>query len=151
MIHAVCSDADAQTWAKLRHRLWPHASYRELLVEARAFAATGEMPIVAAAFLAENERNATVGFIELAIRAFADGCESKPVPHIEGWYVEPDARRCGYGRALMGRAEAWARERGFSELASDTEIDNAISLEAHATCGFTETERLVKLRKALRQ
>lgn len=49
----------------------------------------------------------------------------------------------------MERAEEWARERGFSELASDTEIDNAISLKAHATGRFTETERLEKLRKPL--
>lgn len=49
----------------------------------------------------------------------------------------------------MERAESWARERGFSELASDTEIENEISLSVHRSCGFSETERLVKLKKPL--
>ena len=149
MIRPVSNDGDTGIWARLRHRLWPHVPDGDLLAEARAFAVMGETPIVAAAFLAEDDRKAVVGFIELSIRAFADGCESRPVPHVEGWYVEPAARRRGFGRALMECAEEWARERNFSELASDTEIDNAISLKAHATCGFTETERLVKLRKPL--
>lgn len=49
----------------------------------------------------------------------------------------------------MEHAERWARERGFIELASDTTIENAESLAVHASCGFEETERLVKLRKSL--
>jgi aminoglycoside 6'-N-acetyltransferase I len=72
-----------------------------------------------------------------------------PVPHVEGWYVEPDARGKGVGRALMRRAEEWSTARGHTELASDTEIDNMASLRAHERCGFEEVERLIKLRKPL--
>jgi aminoglycoside 6'-N-acetyltransferase I len=148
-IRTVRDGADAQAWAALRHRLWPHASATGLLDEAKAFSSSGQIPTVACVFLAE-EAPEIVGFIELAIRPFADGCESRPVPYVEGWFVEPHARRRGVGRALMARAEAWARELGFNELASDTEIDNEVSLRAHASCGFVETERLVNLRKPLR-
>jgi aminoglycoside 6'-N-acetyltransferase I len=84
------------------------------------------------------------------MRAFSDGCDSMPVPHVEGWYVEPFARRRHVGSALMQAAENWARERGFAELASDTEPWNDASLAAHARIGFQETERLVKFRKVLR-
>ncbi|MFY9720743.1 MAG: GNAT family N-acetyltransferase [Candidatus Cybelea sp.] len=80
---------------------------------------------------------------------FRISVNSAPIPHVEGWYVEPTARTCGVGRALMDCAEAWARDQGFTELASDTEIHNAGSLAAHERCGFVETERLVKLRKPL--
>jgi len=106
------------------------------------------MPTIAAVFLADDETT-PLGFIELAVRSFSDGCESMPVPHVEGWYVEPFARGRGIGRALMQAAEDWARDRGFTELASDTEPWNERSIAAHARCGFRETERLVKFCKTL--
>ncbi len=132
----------------MRVALWPEAAPATLEAEARAFVKGDAVPAVTAVFLAE-ERGQVVGFIELLIRPFADGCESSPIPHVEGWYVEPSSRKSGIGRALMERAETWARDRGFTELASDTETHNAGSLAAHERCGFEETERLVKLRKPL--
>jgi aminoglycoside 6'-N-acetyltransferase I len=141
---------EAGEWARLRARLWPHANPQELAAEARAFLNGVETPMIAAAFVAwAEEGGAALGFLEVAIRPFADGCESRPVAHVEGWYVEPTTRGCGVGRALMTTAEIWARERGFTELASDTEVENDISLAAHLRCGFLETERLIKFRKPL--
>jgi aminoglycoside 6'-N-acetyltransferase I len=132
----------------MRVALWPEISAAALVAEAEAFAEGDAVTTVSVVFLAE-EQERVVGFIELLIRPFADGCDSAPIPHVEGWYVEPAARTRGVGRALMGRAEAWARDQGFTELASDTEIHNAGSLAAHERCGFVETERLIKLRKPL--
>jgi aminoglycoside 6'-N-acetyltransferase I len=133
----------------LRARLWPAADAKELAAEAEAFLDGREVPTIAAVFLAEEE-GVPLGFLEVAMRAFSDGCDSMPVPHVEGWYVEPFARRRHVGSALMQAAENWARERGFAELASDTEPWNDASLAAHARIGFQETERLVKFRKVLR-
>jgi aminoglycoside 6'-N-acetyltransferase I len=105
---------------------------------------------IAAAFAAWGEAGArALGFVELAIRPFADGCASRPVAHVEGWYVEADVRGRGLGRALLSAAETWARARGFTELASDTEVQNDGSLAAHLRCGFLETQRLIKFRKPL--
>jgi len=42
----------------------------------------------------------------------ADGCHSAPVPHVEGWYIEPPAR----GLALA-RTHARGRNRGRSNAA----------------------------------
>ena len=53
------------------------------------------------------------------------------------------------GRALIAAVEAWTREQGCTELASDALIDNAASHAAHAACGFEETERVVYFRKPL--
>jgi aminoglycoside 6'-N-acetyltransferase I len=140
---------EAEQWAALRGRLWPAADGDDLTREALSFLEGRNVPAISAAFIAEDE-NVPLGFLELAIRPFSDGCDSMPVPHVEGWYVEGFARGRGVGRALMEAAENWARERGFVELASDTEIHNEPSLAAHARCGFHETERLVKFRKMLR-
>ena len=140
--------ADDAAWAALRAKLWPHAG-AELRRETQAFAQGLTLPNVEAAFIAEDSTSAAVGFLELALRSFSDGCESMPVPHVEGWYVEPHARGQGIGRALMRAAEEWSVQRGFTELASDTETDNEQSLRAHERCGFQEVERLIKLRKRL--
>ena len=89
------------------------------------------------------------GFAEVGARAYADGCETSPVAYLEGWYVAPGVRRQGVGAALVWAAEAWARERGYRELASDVLLDNLPSQEAHVALGFGEVERSVKYRKAL--
>jgi aminoglycoside 6'-N-acetyltransferase I len=141
--------SDASAWAGLRARLWPEADAQQLADEARAFVSGTAVVGLTAVFLAEDAASIPLGFLELSVRAFSDGCDSMPVPHIEGWYVEPGARGKGVGRRLIRHAEDWARARGFTEIASDTEIENEASIRAHTRCGFTEAERLVKFRKAL--
>ena len=143
-------EGDCAEWAAMRSQLWPEFDAAEMLAEAKAFIAGTKLQTVDFALIALTDENQTpVAFIEVSIRPFADGCASQPVPHVEGWYVKPSARGRGIGKALMASAERWARERGFTELASDTEVKNAASLAAHERCGFVETERLVKLRKPL--
>ena len=141
---------DVAAWAAMRGRLWPSAEAADLAREAQAFAAGSAGAGLDAAFVANgDEEPGAVGFLELSVRAFSDGCDSMPVPHVEGWYVEPSARRRGVGRALMRAAEEWAVARGFSELASDTEVHNVASADAHERCGFEEVDRLIKYRKRL--
>jgi aminoglycoside 6'-N-acetyltransferase I len=140
---------DLIVWAAMRKRLWPEADFGELVDEARTFLTAPGTTWLDAAFVAEAGEDAPLGFIELTIRAFSDGCSSMPVPHIEGWYVEPAARRSGTGRALIAAAETWCRGRGFTELASDTEVHNVDSQRVHERCGFAEVDRLVKFRKPL--
>jgi aminoglycoside 6'-N-acetyltransferase I len=141
--------ADTEVWATLRSRLWPDANPQALALESQRFAQGHTLANITAVFLAEDGASVPLGFLELSVRAFADGCESMPVPHIEGWYVEPAARGKGVGAALMQAAEDWARSKGFVELASDTEAENQGSRRAHASCGFTEVEHLIKFRKSL--
>jgi aminoglycoside 6'-N-acetyltransferase I len=104
----------------------------------------------AVVFVAEREGGrGLAGFAEVATRPYADGCETSPVAYLEGWYVDPDARRHGVGRALVRAAEGWARERGLREFASDALLENVISQRAHEALGFVEVERAVRYRKPL--
>lgn len=132
----------------MRTRLWPDADRDELAREAQSYVG-GSETILDAVLVAEDEASNPVGFVEITIRAFSDGCDSMPVPHVEGWYVEESVRGRGVGRALMRAAEDWARARGFTELASDSELDNPAAQSAHAHCGFEEVDRIVKFRKVL--
>jgi len=65
-----------------------------------------------AALIAIDERQAAVGFAELSIRAYVEDCMTDHVGYLEGWYVVPEARRRGIGRALVVAAEDWARQQG---------------------------------------
>ena len=46
-------------------------------------------------------------------------------------------------------AETWAVTNGYTEIASDTELENGISLQAHLALGFEEVERQICFRKRL--
>ena len=140
---------DVVVWAAMRNRLWPEAEMLALSNETVQFVTDPQQSRLDAAFIAESEDGAALGFIELTLRAFSDGCDSMPVPHIEGWFVNPTARQNGVGRALLEAAEAWCVEHGFSELASDTELLNVESQRAHESLGFEEVDRLVKFRKLI--
>lgn len=49
----------------------------------------------------------------------------------------------------MEAAEAWARSRGYAEMASDCLLENEVSFEAHTALGYMEAERLIHFRKSL--
>ena len=100
-------------------------------------------------FVAERPSGGLCGFLEAALRSRADGCVSTPVGYIEGWYVDEDMRRRGVGRALVEVAEAWARSMGCRQMASDAELWNTVSHQAHGALGYDETARLVLFKKDL--
>ena len=144
--------SDAPRWAAMRHALWPDETLAAHAAEIAAFfAGTQAEPqgvlVAEASYLGEAPE--PVGFAELSLRAYAEGCETSPVGYLEGWYVDPDVRRRGIGAALVRAGEEWARGRGYSELASDALLDNVTSHRAHEAIGFVEVERAVRYRKAL--
>jgi aminoglycoside 6'-N-acetyltransferase I len=98
---------------------------------------------------ADDGSGRLVGFLEASIRPFVEDCNTDHVGYLEGWYVEPQFRKLGIGRELVSQAEQWARQKGCSEMASDAEIGNDLSLAAHQNLGYRETSRLVHLRKDL--
>jgi aminoglycoside 6'-N-acetyltransferase I len=141
---AAIAERDGPEWLALRQALWSDHSASEHRAEMRDLAARREF----AAFMA-RDRGKPVGFAEVYVRPFANGCVSRPVPFLEGIWVAPDVRGHGIGRALLIAVEAWCRKQGFGELGSDALIDNEASHQAHAAWGFAETERVVYFRKPL--
>jgi GNAT superfamily N-acetyltransferase len=65
------------------------------------------------------------------------------------WFVVPDARKRGIGRALIDAAERWAHAQGCCEFASDTQPDNELSAAAHRALGFSEVGLVRCFRKEL--
>jgi aminoglycoside 6'-N-acetyltransferase I len=132
----------------MRDALWPDdgSNWHEGEI-AQFFSGKLSMPL--AVLIAEDETGKPLGFAELSIRAYAEDCVTDRVAYLEGWYVVPDARRQGVGRALIKAAELWAREQGCSEFGSDAVLDNEISAAAHRALGFTETVQIRCFRKQL--
>jgi aminoglycoside 6'-N-acetyltransferase I len=89
------------------------------------------------------------GFLEAGTRKYAEGCETSPVGYIEGWYVDEDLRQQGIGIRLVKTAEEWARYQGLTEMASDTWLENEVSIRTHLKLGYKEAERLVHFMKKL--
>jgi aminoglycoside 6'-N-acetyltransferase I len=137
---------DFSRWIAMRAALWPDEPRDQLEREGRALLAGGDPMVV---FVAAHGTE-LAGFLELQLRSVAEGCDSSPVPFVEGWYVADAWRRQGVGKALMDAAERWSRARGYTELASDTQEYNRVSRAAHAALGFEEVETLVAFRKDLR-
>jgi aminoglycoside 6'-N-acetyltransferase I len=97
----------------------------------------------------ESDSGDLGGFVSASIRPWAEGCSSAPVPYVEGWYVVEPLRGRGVGRTLVAAVEVWARSSGFTELGSDAELENEVSLAAHERLGFVPTERVQFFRKTL--
>ncbi len=137
---------DASEWFRLRKLLWDESSDDEHRTEMLDIYEHHETQLV---LVAETEGEKLVGFLEASIRPFVEDCHSDHVGYLEGWFVEPEYRKQGIGRRLVKTAENWAREKGCTEMASDSEIGNDLSLSAHQNLGYEETSRLVHLRKDL--
>ncbi|MEW7993700.1 MAG: GNAT family N-acetyltransferase [gamma proteobacterium symbiont of Clathrolucina costata] len=138
--------SDLKQWSKMRTSLWPNTQDNHLSEINEYF--SGESIDIDQVYVAVFDQQA-VGFIELNLRNFAEGSRHPLVPYVEAWYVEPEHRGMGYGKALMRQAEEWALAQGCTELASDTEITNHQSIAMHRYLGFEETERIVCFLKKL--
>lgn len=133
-------------WGAMRARLWPDCSPADNAEDMAALAEpAGALRIV---FLALSGADA-VGFAEISERSVVDGAGNEPAAHLEGWWVSPDFRRSGIGRALIAAAAEWARNAGYAFFGSDVEIDNAVSQQAHEALGFVEQGRVVNYLMAL--
>lgn len=130
----------------LRQELWPKDDLEELLKEAHDILKQGDdYPV----FFAIDQHGDVCGFIELTTRHEAPGCKTNEIAYVEGWYVKEDARNKGFGRLLLQAGEEWAKNKGLTEMASDTTKDYPVSPAVHQSLGFTETSKPLHYMKQL--
>lgn len=136
---------DAAALAKLACRLWPGHAAAEMEEEFVQLLGSQD----AACFLAYAAAEA-VGFAQCQLRHdYVEGTSSSPVGYLEGIYVEENCRKQGLAAALLAACEAWSREQGCTEFASDCELENTQSLYFHQKLGFTEANRIICFTKRL--
>ncbi|MFW0736922.1 aminoglycoside 6'-N-acetyltransferase [Flavobacterium sp. T12S277] len=85
-----------------------------------------------------------IAFVHLSTRNdYVEGAEDLPVAYMEAIYVKPAYQKQGIARRLTKVAEDWAKQKGFKQIASDTDLGNSASIDFHQKAGFTEVERIV--------
>ena len=141
----LATSADRPEHLRMRFALWGEENSLELLeAEIDEILAAGQ-----GVLFAVTDGGEVIGFAEVSIRLFAESCDTRNAGYLEGWWVDPAYRRHGVGAQLVAAAEDWAQQRGALEFASDCELDNATSEQAHKALGFEETHRTIHFRKPL--
>ena len=130
--------------AELAARMWDHpaaelaAEFAELLTDPEA------------ALFTAKRGNEIVAFAQCQLRHdYVEGTETSPVGYLEGIYVDAAHRHRGVAAALLRACEAWAKEKGCAEFASDCELDNTDSLRFHLALGFEQANRIICFTKKL--
>lgn len=139
-------ERDLNEWFRLRCLLWDETEADDHKAEMLEIISHSDTQKV---FVVETDSEKLAGFLEVSIRPFVEDCKTDQVGYLEGWFVEPEFRKNGIGRELVRNAEKWAKAKGCTEMASDAEIGNERSLQAHLKLGYEETSRLVHLTKDL--
>lgn len=139
--------SDRAEWGRMRQELWPDCRGPRAALEMREqLSDPGKFGVL----VIDRDGGVLGGFIELALRDGVDGAAREVTGYVEGWFVSPDLRGKNWGRKLVAAAGRWAKARGMSELASDSELWNQPAQAAHRAVGFREVERLVLFLKKLR-
>jgi aminoglycoside 6'-N-acetyltransferase I len=135
---------DKAEWLRMRKGIWPEAPDEYLDFDMDEILVSADYMVIFACVDGNP-----IGLTEVRIRDYGEGCETSPVGYLEGWFVQEEYR----GKSVVGimtqAAEDWVREKGCTEMASDTWLDNESSIRAHVKMGYTEVERLVHYVKQL--
>ena len=137
-------------WAAMRAALYAEENLARVSEEIDEITRAGTMNAQPyACLIAVDPDGLAVGFIEVSLRSTAEECTTSPVAYIESWFVAPDARRRGVGRALIEAACAWGRAQGCREIGSDTQSYNERSCSAHLALGFEDAGLVRHFRRSL--
>jgi len=140
-------ESDRAAWARLRVAMWPGLEAEQNEAEMIGILDDDERAEV---FVAAGSDGQLWGFVEVALRPWAEGCTTPPpIGHVDACFVVEGLRGRGVGRALLSAVEAWARDRGCLEMGSDAEIDDPGTIAAHRAIGYREVGRAVHFLKPL--
>lgn len=96
------------------------------------------------------DKEQAIGFAQCGLRHdYVEGTNSSPVGYLEGIFVAEEYRKKGVARELLEGCQAWAKEQGCKEFASDCELSNETSLNFHLKLGFQEANRIICFTKKL--
>lgn len=95
-------------------------------------------------WIVESESGGKIALVELSLRSIVDGCLSSPVPYLEGFYQLPPERGKGQGTEIIEMIKSWCRDRGFTELATDTELSNSKAQAFYERLGFEKVAQIVE-------
>lgn len=136
---------DLKTLANLAVLMWDSHSVNELMNEFSEIISKEKVQ-----FFLKSENDVPVGFAQCQLRYdYVEGTKTTPVGYLEGIFIKEGYRNKGYAKELLAECEAWAKDNGCQEFASDCEIDNTNSFGFHKAMNFTEANRIICFIKTL--
>jgi len=136
---------DLEILANLAVQMWDHHSVSELAAEFSEIISKGKSQ-----FFLKYKNDIPIGFAQCQLRYdYVEGTRTTPVGYLEGIFIKEEYRNKGYAKELLAECEAWARDNGCKEFASDCEINNTDSFHFHKAMNFTEANRIICFTKAL--
>lgn len=136
---------DLKVVAELAVLMWSNHSVQELIDEFSGLTANKNTQ-----YFLKYVQDIPVGFAQCQLRHdYVEGTKSSPVGYLEGIFVKDEHRKKGYAKELLSACEAWAKEQGCIEFASDCKIDNLNSFKSHMRMGFEEANRIICFTKSL--
>ena len=142
---APITKSDFPLWSQYRTEVYPDISPEHDLKEIESISTSD----VWHCWFVETDSGERIGLVELSLRNIVDGCLSTPVPYLEGLYLIGRERGKGSGARVLELLIQWCRKSGYSELATDTELENTRAQRFYRNLGFEETDRVVEYRLEL--
>lgn len=137
--------SDLEILANLAVLMWRDQSVNGLMEDFSEIIRNGR-----SRFFLMYENDVPVGFAQCQLRTdYVEGTSTSPVGYLEGIFVKEGYRHKGYAKELLAACEAWAREMGCHEFASDCEIENVDSFHFHMAMNFIEANRVICFTKTL--
>lgn len=134
-------------WVDLWCKLWPYYSEKREELEEIFIWILESFKETAFLCILDGE---AIGFINVSLRSdYVEGCISSPIWYVEWIFVLDEYRHQKIALHLIERAGEWLKERGCTQIWSDTTIDNTISQEFHTKIWFKEVSRIVHFIKDL--
>jgi predicted N-acetyltransferase YhbS len=136
------AESDAASIAQLSYTLGYAAT--EEVVRQRLSAILGSANDLV--LVAVNDAGVVIGWIQAhASHVLESGFRVE----IAGLIVSPDARRCGVGRALVSRAEEWARKLDAEAIVVRSNVQRIESHAFYPALGYLITKTQTVYRKRL--
>ena len=136
---------DLDILANLAALMWNNSTIDTLLHELSEMIARENVQ-----FFLKFANNTPIGFTQCSLRYdYVEGTETTPVGYLEGIFVKEGFRNKGYAKELLAACEAWAKDKGCKEFASDCEINNIDSFCFHKAMNYTEANRIICFTKTL--
>ena len=136
---------DLEILASLAVLMWNSHSVSELMAEFSGIISNDKSQ-----FFLKYETDIPIGFAQCQLRYdYVEGTTTTPVGYLEGIFIKDCYRNKGHAKELLSECEAWAKENGCKEFASDCEINNINSFQFHKAMNFTEANRIICFTKKL--
>lgn len=97
-----------------------------------------------------REQNNYIAFIHVSIRTdYVERSNRLSGGLHRGVICKTGLSKDGIGNQLVNAGAEWGRQKGCKQFASDTELNNEMSIEFHKKIGFSEANRIVCFIKEL--